>query len=112
MCISRFRRFRIAGSVPTVELIAAAECIFYVKELLSRELCRELIENYQRDGAKHPGHTLGSGGETKAHDPVKLSTDLGIPNAAPWTKAHEELHSAVSQVVVAIAAQFPSLQVW
>lgn len=112
MCISRCRRSGVAGSVPTVQLVAAAECIFYVKELLSKELCRELIENYQRDGSKHPGHTLGSRGENKAHDPVKVSTDLGIPTAGPWTKVHEELHSAVSQVVVAIAAQFPSLQVW
>jgi hypothetical protein len=98
MCSSRFRRFRIAGSVPAAELVADAECIFYVKQLLSQELCRELIENYQRDEGKHPGHTLGSRGETKPHDPVKVSTDLAIPDAEPWTKAHEQVHSAVSQV--------------
>jgi hypothetical protein len=95
-----------------MELVAAAECIFYLKKLLSPELCGALIRNYRRDGSKHPGHTLGSHGETKTHDPVKVSTDLAIPNAAPWTSAHETLHRAVSEVVVAIAAQFPSLQVW
>jgi len=43
MGISRCLRSRIAGSVPTVQLVAAAECIFYVRELLSKELCRESV---------------------------------------------------------------------
>jgi len=96
----------------STELRAAGDCIFYVKELLSPALCRTVIENYQRDPRKHPGHTIGSRGEKKSYDEVKVSTDLDITNEGAWTAVHDALHQAVSQVVLSIAARFPSLQVW
>jgi hypothetical protein len=95
-----------------MEIVAAADCIFRVKELIPQELCRSIIENYQRDPRKHPGHTVGSRGEKKSHDDVKVSTDLEIINEGVWTGAHEQLHQGVSRVVLSVAAQFPSLQVW
>jgi hypothetical protein len=95
-----------------MEIVAAADCIFYVKELLSKDLCRTIIENYERDPRKHSGYTIGSRGEKKSYDDVKVSTDLGIENEGIWTAVHDELHLAVSRVVSSIAAQFPSLQVW
>ena len=95
-----------------MEIVVAGDCIFYVKELLSNELCRAVIENYQRDPRRHPGYTLGSRGETKAHDDVKVSIDLGIVDEGAWTAVHAPLHEAVSRVVASIASQFPSLQVW
>ncbi|MBV8405567.1 MAG: 2OG-Fe(II) oxygenase [Gammaproteobacteria bacterium] len=95
-----------------MEITAAAECIFYVRELLPAELCTALLENYQRDPGKHPGYTLDSQGEKKSQDPVKVSTDLGIPHAGAWAAPHAELHQRVSHAVQSIAAQFPSLQVW
>ena len=96
----------------SLEIVAAAECIFYVKELISKDLCRTIIENYQRDPRKHPGYTVGSRGEKKTEDDVKVSTDLGIESEGVWTAVCNELHPAVSHVVLSIAAQFPSLQVW
>jgi len=95
-----------------MEIVVAGDCIFYVKELLSSELCRALIENYQRDPRRHPGYTVGSRGETKAYDDVKVSTDLGVVNEGAWIAVHGQLHEAVSRVVASIASQFPSLQVW
>lgn len=95
-----------------MEIIVASDCIFYVKELLSQELCRSIIEHYERDPRKHPGYTVGSRGETKSQDPVKVSTDLEIPTEGVWRVTYEQLHAAVSRVVLSIAAQFPSLQVW
>jgi 2OG-Fe(II) oxygenase superfamily len=95
-----------------MEIVAAAECIFRVTELISRDLCRSIIENYEQDLRKHPGHTVGSRGETKANDPVKVSTDLQITNEGVWTAVHEELHLAVTRLVLSVATQFPSLQVW
>jgi hypothetical protein len=95
-----------------MEIVAAAECIFCVKELIGSDLCRSIIENYERDPRKHPGHTVGSRGEKKTHDEVKVSTDLEITNEGVWSAVHSELHLAVSRVVLSVAAQFPSLQVW
>ena len=95
-----------------MEILPAVECIFYVKELLPQELCREIIEQFERDPSKHSGYTIGSYGEKKSADPVKASTDLGISRDAIWTKVHDELHRTVSVAVAGIAAQFPSLQVW
>jgi prolyl 4-hydroxylase len=95
-----------------MEIVTAADCVFYIRELISEDLCRTIIENYQRDPRKHPGHTVGSRGEKKSQDSVKVSTDLEITNDGVWTAVHEALHLAVSPAVLNVAAQFPSLQVW
>ncbi len=96
----------------STKIIAAAECIFYIEELISQDLCRTILENYQSDPGRHPGHTVGSRGEKKSHDEVKVSTDLEIKQDGVWTAAYTELHLAVSRVVSNVAAQFPSLQVF
>ena len=93
-----------------MEILIAGDCIFYVKELLPQELCRSAIESYERDPRRHPGYTLGSQGEKKAYDDVKVSTDLGIDNDGAWAAVHEALHQTVSRVVLSVAAQFPSLR--
>jgi prolyl 4-hydroxylase len=95
-----------------MEIVAMADCIFYVKELLSRDLCQAIIENYQRDPRKHPGYTVGSRGERKSQDDVKVSTDLGLTNEGIWKASHDAVHLAISTAVSGIAAGFPSLQVW
>ena len=95
-----------------MEIVAAAECIFCVKELIPKDLCHSIIENYERDPRKHSGHTIGSRGEKKTHDDVKVSTDLELTSEGVWAAAHGEVHLAVSRLVLSVAAQFPSLQVW
>jgi hypothetical protein len=97
--------------MPT-EIVPAAECIFYVRELLPKDLCRTIIETYAAHPRKRPGYTVGSRGETKSQDPVKLSTDLDITTDGAWAAVYEALHPAVSRVVMSVAAGFPSLQVW
>lgn len=95
-----------------MEIVNAADCIFHVKGLLPQDLCRRIIEGYERDLGRHPGYTVGSRGEKRAHDDVKVSTDLEIQHGGIWTALHEELHRSVTSAVLTIAAQFPSLQVW
>jgi len=95
-----------------MEILVAGDCIFYVKELLSAELCRTAIASYEHDPRRHPGYTVGSRGEKKSYDDVKASTDLGIDHEGVWAPIHEALHQGVSRVTLSIAAQFPSLQVW
>jgi len=95
-----------------MEIVPAADCIFYVKQLISEDLCRTIIANYQDDPRKHPGYTVGSRGEHRSNDDVKVSTDLDIIAEGVWQAVHQELHAAVSRAVVSVTAQFPSLQVW
>jgi 2OG-Fe(II) oxygenase superfamily len=95
-----------------MEIITAADCIFYVKEFVSQQLCRTIIENYQRDPRKRSGFTIGSRGERKPDAAVKVSTDLEVGTSGEWQEPYEALHAAVSRTVLSIAAQFPSLQVW
>jgi 2OG-Fe(II) oxygenase superfamily len=95
-----------------MQIVTYPECIFYIKELISPALCRAIIENYIQDPRKHDGYTVGSRGERKSRDEVKVSIDLGVDNSGVWSGIHEELHAAVSRAVAAVAAQFPSLQVW
>jgi hypothetical protein len=94
-----------------MELVTAAECIFYVRELISKDLCRTIVENFARDPSKRSGRTVGSRGEKKSLDEIKVSTDLEMKQEGLWAAAHAELHAAVSHAVLAIAGQFPSLQV-
>jgi 2-oxoglutarate-Fe(II)-dependent oxygenase superfamily protein len=95
-----------------MEIVTAAECIFYARELISKDLCRSIIDSYERDPRKHPGYTVSGRSEKKSLDDVKVSTDLGFTREGNWTAAHVELHLAVSGVVSTLAAQFPSLQVF
>jgi hypothetical protein len=71
-----------------------------------------MIELYERDAAKRPGRTVASGGALGIREEVKVSTDLEIRTDGQWAAVHAELHGAVTRVVMSIAAQFPSLQVW
>lgn len=95
-----------------MEIVSATDCIFHVKDLIPRAVCRAIIDHYERDPRKHPGFTVDSRGEKKSEDPVKISTDLDLPREGVWTVVHDQLHQAVSGAVASIAAQFPSLQVW
>lgn len=95
-----------------MEIVVAADCIFHVRGFISGELCRGLIALYEHDAAKRPGHTVASGGELGIREQVKVSTDLEIRAEGEWAAAHDELHRAVTRVVMSIAAEFPALQVW
>jgi hypothetical protein len=95
-----------------MHILAAAECIFYVKELLPRRLCAEIIASFERDPRKRTGYTVSGQGDRRTDEAVKVSTDLEIRPEDIWAPAHDELHRAVSEVVLTLAAQFPPLQVW
>lgn len=94
-----------------MEIFTRNDNIFYVKDLLSQELCHRCIELYERDPRKHPGHTTSAGGAKQLEVDVKVSTDLAVETDGIWAPVFIELHSAVTAVVQSIAAQFPSLQV-
>ena len=37
-----------------MEIAVTGDCIFYVKDLLPKDLCRTVIENYERDTRRRP----------------------------------------------------------
>ena len=96
----------------SMKIVPAAECVFYVKDLISADLCRTIIENYQRDPRKHPGCTLSGQGAKKLQDEIKVSTDLEIVQGGAWAAAFNELNGAVDTAITDVAAQCPSLQTW
>jgi hypothetical protein len=96
----------------SMEMVSTAECIFYAKELISKDLCHRIIESYASDPLKHPGYAVSGREETKSLGDVKVSTDLELTSEGAWTSIHAELHLAVSTAVSNVAAQFPSLQVF
>jgi hypothetical protein len=55
-----------------MELFARDECIFYVKELISQDLCRTFIALYEDDPRKHPGYTASAGGDKQLEVNVKV----------------------------------------
>jgi hypothetical protein len=80
----------------SMEIVVTGDCIFYVKDLLPKDLCRTVIENYEGDPRRRPGCTVGSRGEKRSYDDVKVSTDLGIDHEGGrcgvfptfWTHMH------------------------
>lgn len=82
-----------------------------MKGLISQQLCQRFIELYELDGRKHPGFTASFAGERQLEAEIKVSTDLDVQTDSIWSAAFTELRSAVTTVILSIAAQFPSLQV-
>jgi 2OG-Fe(II) oxygenase superfamily len=95
-----------------MEIGPPVEFVFYVKELISRDLCQRIIEIYQRDPRKRWGGTLGGRGKKRARDDIKVSTDLEIMPGGAWAEAFSELNLAVNIALKRVVAQVPSLQVW
>jgi 2OG-Fe(II) oxygenase superfamily len=95
-----------------MQIIPSADSIFYVKELLSKELCQTIIANYERDTSRHPGYVIRGRGEKELQDGIKVSTDLVISQDGAWTTAFDELNRAVNNALQQITAQTPSLQLW
>jgi hypothetical protein len=93
-----------------MEIFARSDSIFYVKDLISQDLCRKCIELYAGDPRKHSGYTTAPGGERQLEMDVKVSTDLDVGTEGVWAPVFAELHAAVTSVVQSIAAQFSALQ--
>jgi hypothetical protein len=94
-----------------MEIFTPSDSIFYVKDLISQDLCRRCIELYEQDARKHSGHTTGAGGERQLQADVKVSTDLSIGTDGVWAPLFTELHAAVTTVTLSIAQRFSALQV-
>jgi hypothetical protein len=94
-----------------MEILARSDNIFYVRDLISLDLCRRCIELYERDPRKHPGQTTKANGEGHSEPELKLSTDLDLATDGIWTAVFAELHAAVTSATHSIAAQFPSLEI-
>jgi len=95
-----------------MQIVPAPESIFYVKELLSKELCQAIITNYERDSRRQPGCVLRGQGEKELQDEIKVSMDLVITEDGEWTAAFEELNRGVNAALQQIVAQVPALQIW
>jgi hypothetical protein len=95
-----------------MEIVPRAELMFYVKELISQDLCQLIIETYEGDPRKRRGHTVSGGGRTKLQDEIKLSTDLEIPQGGAWAATFRELNVAVNRAIQTVVAGIPSLQIW
>jgi len=96
--------------MPGMQILTPSDSIFYVKDLISQELCRRCIELYEHDARKHSGYTTSPGGERQLEADVKLSTDLDVETEGVWHPVFLELHSAVTAAVQNIATQCSALQ--
>lgn len=94
-----------------MEILTPSDTIFYVKDLISQDLCRRFIELYEHDPRKHSGYTTSAGGARELQADVKVSTDLSVETEGVWKDVFVELHAAVTGVVQNIAAQCSALQV-
>jgi len=95
-----------------MEIAPCAEFMFYVKELISKDLCARILDNYHADSRKRRGHTVGGGGRKQVQDEIKLSTDLEIARGGAWTATFNELNLAVNNALLTVVGSVPSLQIW
>jgi hypothetical protein len=94
-----------------MEIFTPSDTIFYVKDLISQDLCHRCFETFQHDPGRHSGYTTSPSGERQLEADVKVSTDLGVETEGVWAPVFAELHSAVTVVINSIAARFSALQV-
>jgi hypothetical protein len=94
-----------------MEIFTPSDSIFYVKDLISQDLCRRCIEMYEQDARKHSGYTTSAGGERRLEGDVKVSTDLSVDTEGAWAPVFTEVHAAVTRVTLGIAERFTALQV-
>jgi hypothetical protein len=95
-----------------MQVVPAGESIFYVKELLTKELCQTIISNYQQDPRRQPGHVIRGRGERQLEDEIKVSTDLIIPDGGAWAEAFSQVNQAVNGALQQVVEQTPPLQIW
>jgi len=95
-----------------MQIVPAADSIFYVKDLISKELCRDIIAIYERDTRRKPGYVIRGRGEKEITDAIKVSTDLVITEGGEWAAAFGELNRNVNGALQQIVAQVPALQLW
>jgi hypothetical protein len=95
-----------------MQIVPAADSIYYVKELLTKELCQAIIAIYERDSRRKPGCVIRGRGEKERQDEIKVSTDLVITEEGEWTAAFQEINRGVNAALLQIVAQVPALQIW
>jgi hypothetical protein len=95
-----------------MQIVPAADSIFYVKDLISKDLCRDIIGIYERDTRRKPGYVIRGRGEKEITDAIKVSTDLVITEGGEWAAAFGELNRNVNGALQQIVAQVPALQLW
>jgi hypothetical protein len=85
--------------------------IAFFEELLSPELCAEIVERFEDSGQAEPGRVFHSDrGHEKNVD--KLSFDLPIPDRGTWAPIFRQVHEAVSKGIEALLPHHPSLRVY
>ncbi len=95
-----------------MEIFPSAEFMFYIRGLISKNLCQRIIEDYRGDPRKLRGRVVNESGKTKSQHDIKLSTDLEIPPDGAWTATFRELNAAVNHAIQTVVARIPSLQIW
>jgi hypothetical protein len=93
-----------------MEIFTPSDSIFYVKDLISQDLCHRCIELFQHDPRKHSGFTTSPGGDRQLEVEVKVSTDLGVETDGVWAPVFAELHAAITTVINSIVARNSALQ--
>ncbi|HEX4240788.1 MAG TPA: 2OG-Fe(II) oxygenase [Steroidobacteraceae bacterium] len=95
-----------------MQVIPTSESIFYVKGLLSNDLCRSIIGHYERDPRGQAGCVIRGRGEQERQDGIKISTDLVLTPDGEWAQSFAALNGAVNTALEQIVMQVPALQVW
>ena len=93
------------------EVIHISEFIFYVKGLLTPELCKSIISIHEKDPTKHPGYVMTSQGERKPYE-NKITVETEIKKEGIWKAIIDELHTNVARTTVEIVGKSPALQVF
>jgi hypothetical protein len=93
-----------------VKLDVISDFIFHAKGLLSPDLCRQIIEQFDADPARHVGYGLDARGKPNVSD-YKVSVELEIHPQGIWKAPHEAINAQVASVVQTLIDNLPSLQI-
>jgi len=84
--------------------------LVHLEEVLSEELCTQIIQQFNKDETKGPGKAYNLHGKL-TKEAAKISIDLAVGPEGDWSDIHQQLHKAFSEAILTYAKSSPALQV-
>lgn len=94
---------------PPVDVVFEQDFIV-VYQALDAELCRTIIDRFDRDDAKWQGKIVAGGGDVAYGGDIKNSWDLEIRNEGPWQDIFQRIHPKIQACMAEYISRSPILK--
>lgn len=93
---------------PPVDVVFEQDFIV-VYRVLDQDLCRAIIDRFDRDESKWQGKIVASGGTVTHQEEIKNSQDLEILNEGAWQDIFQKIHPRIQACMAEYISRSPIL---